>query len=60
MENERIAKLEVEVRHLRVDTSEIKSDVKKLLEFKWRIYGATALIAIFFAGIVEMAARAWG
>lgn len=52
MENERIAKLEVEVGHLRTDVSEIKRDVKSLLEFKWNILGAAAVVAVVCSGAV--------
>lgn len=52
MENERIAKLEVEVGHLRADVSEIKTDVKSLLEFKWNILGAAAVVAVVSSGAV--------
>lgn len=39
----------------RTDLAELKKDVRSLLEFKWRIYGATALIAFVCSTIVEVA-----
>ena len=51
-ENERTAKLEVEMSHARSDISEIKSDVKLLLQWRWKLYGMNAAISIIVSGLM--------
>jgi hypothetical protein len=54
MENERLAKLEVKQDALHADVSEIKKDVKSLLEFKWRIAGFAAFAAFMATTFIEL------
>jgi hypothetical protein len=53
--SERIARLETLVEEQRIDTKEIKSDVKTLLEHKWKQDGKRMGIAAVVAMIVSLA-----
>lgn len=57
MDNERLTRVEEQLKWIgpRIERIEIKID--NLLEFKWKIYGATALIAFVITSIVEVFAR---
>ena len=57
MDSERLARVEEKVEGIREDLHEMKRDVKALLEFKWRIYGITAVIAFVVTVIAESLAR---
>jgi hypothetical protein len=57
MDAERLARVEEKVQGIREDVHEMKKDVKALLEFKWRIYGVTALIAFVITIVAEGLAR---
>jgi hypothetical protein len=50
-----IGKLIAEVKAIGHEIESLKKDVRSLLEFKWRIYGATALIALVCSAMVEVA-----
>ena len=59
--NREVGEIKEHVRFLTGDVSEIKSDVKKLLAFKWQIAGNMAVIAgivAFFATLLIEIARA--
>lgn len=55
---ERVAALEANVQHTRNDVSEIKADVKLLLESKWKrdgkVAGVAAVISAIVAGIAAL------
>lgn len=50
-----IGTLQAEVKTLREDTTEIKKDVKSLLEFKWKSLGALVVISAIFSSAVSLA-----
>ena len=54
--NREVGEIKSQVRHLTAEVSEIKADVKELLEFKWRsigFAGLAAFLATFFIEIVR-------
>lgn len=53
MDGEKIARLEEQMKYIREDVKEMKRDMKTLLEFRWRLYGATAVIAFLVASAAE-------
>lgn len=57
MEDERTARLEEQIKFLRDDVLEIRNDIRQLLEFKWRIYGITAVIAFIVSSAAEIFLR---
>ena len=59
--NREVGELRAQVRFLTSDIHEIKSDVKKLLAFKWQIAGMVIVISAictFIGGFLIEAARA--
>ena len=39
---------------IKEDIDELKSDVRELLEFKWKIYGMTFIVGIVATGVTQM------
>ena len=59
--NREVGEIKEQVRSITGDVSEIKSDVKKLLAFKWQIAGMVMVISTmctFIGGFLIEAARA--
>lgn len=57
---ERIARVEEQVKFIRSDVREIKNDLKGLLEFKWRLYGTSAVVAVVAGVAVELVMKLVG
>jgi len=53
--NREVGEIKQQVRYVSQEVSEIKSDVKSLLTFKWRILGFAACAAFIATLIVEIA-----
>jgi hypothetical protein len=53
--NREVGEIKQQVRYMTQDIHEIKSDVKALLSFKWRIMGFAGLAAFLATIIVELA-----
>lgn len=51
-ENERLARVEVGLQDAKEDLKEIKSDVKLLLQWRWKLYGTTAVISVIGSGLM--------
>jgi hypothetical protein len=52
--NREMGEIKAQVRHLSQDINEIKSDVKSLLEFKWRLIGFASITAFAATILAEM------
>lgn len=55
-DKERLAVLEANIQYIRDDVSSIKSDVKDLVGWKWRLAGAGAVIAALVSYAVSIIA----
>lgn len=49
-----IGKLEGHMEAVKKDVAEIKSDVKALNQFKWRVAGGAAALSIFLTAAIEL------
>jgi hypothetical protein len=55
--NREVGEIKAQVRHLTQDVHEIKTDVKALLAFKWRLMGFASFAAFLSTMIVELIRR---
>lgn len=44
-------------RNLKTDVDEVKADVKKLLAFKWQIFGGFAVLSVVVTAIIQLMAK---
>lgn len=49
-----LGRLESKVETICTDVSEMKADVKSLQNFKWRVAGGAAVLAVVLTGAIEL------